>query len=147
MKPLHTDRGDYRGYFLSASLLSTSVLLFLLLYRKLDPVFMEIWGARSGWYMDTYRTCGAKVWRMLYRSTSSWVFLWLPILWLLSTYLIQSALKTSSARVFNKVHIVLIFVLLGIAFLSFFGLMLMPLITSANGATAGLGIAQSPYPW
>lgn len=72
MKQMLTDRGDQRSFFLSAVVLSVSVALLLLLYRSLDPVFMEIWGDRSGWYLDTYRTWGAKVWRLLYRSTSSW---------------------------------------------------------------------------
>jgi len=127
-----TDRGDLRGYFLSAVVLSASVTLLLLLYRSLDPVFMQIWGDRSGWYLDTYRTWGAKVWRLLYRSTSSWLFLWIPVLWLLATFLFQSALKESKACVFNKIHIVLILILSGLAFFSFFGLILMPLLTTTS---------------
>ena len=132
MKQMLTDRGDWRSYFLSAVVLSASVALLLLLYRSLGPVFMEIWGDRSVWYLETYRTWGAKVWRLLYRSTSAWLFLWLPVLWLLATFLFQSALNKSRASVFNRIHIVLILILSGIAFFSFFGLMLMPLLTKTS---------------
>jgi hypothetical protein len=46
---------------------------------------------------------------------SSWVFLWIPILWLLATFLFQFALRRGKARVFNRftsLHLVLA----GIAF-------------------------------
>jgi hypothetical protein len=64
---------------------------------------------------------------MLHRSSSSWFFVWLPILWLLSAYLAESVLKKRGARAFNKVHIVFIVVLSALAFFSFFAVALMPL--------------------
>lgn len=131
-RTIHTDRGDLRSYFMSVAVLTVSISLLLLLYRSLDPVFLNIWGERSAWYIDTYRTWGAKVWRLLYRCTSSWLFLWLPVLWLLATFLFQFALIRSKARVFNRAHIAFILILAGIASFSFFGLILMPLITKIS---------------
>jgi len=52
---------------------------------------------------------------------------WLPILWALSTFLIQFGLKKNNAKLFNEVHVVLILVVSAMAFVSFFGLFLLPL--------------------
>ena len=123
-----SDRGDYRSYFLSVIILCSCIVVFLLFYFAMDPLFTEIWDARSGWYIDRYRTWGAKVWRFLHRSTSSWLFLWIPLLWMLSTFLIQFGLTKDKARVFNKVHLVGVLVLFALAFLSFFGLILLPVM-------------------
>ncbi len=132
MSEMETSRGDYRGYVLSAIIFVVSISLLFSLYHVLDPIFIEIWGDRSGWYLDTYRTWGAKLWRMFNRCSSTWFFLWLPILWLLSTGLMQSALKKRNAKVFNKAHITFILILSGLAFICFFGLILMPLLVWSN---------------
>ena len=128
MKALQkSKRGDHGGYLLSVIVVSASLLLLLLLYRSFDPMLIEWWGARSGSFLDTRRPLGAKVWRMLCRGSSSWVCLWLPILWLLSMYLVQSGLTKRNAKVFNKIHIFFIVTLSGLAFLSFTNLLLRPL--------------------
>lgn len=128
MSEMEAGRGDYRGYVLSAIIFAVSISLLLCLYHVLDPFFIQIWGARSGWYLDTYRTWGAKIWRMFNRCSSTWYFLWLPILWLLSTGLMQSALQKRNAKVFNKVHITFILILSGLALINLFGLILGPLL-------------------
>jgi len=132
MSEMETGRGDYRGYVLSAIIFAVSISLLFSLYHVFDPIFIELWGDRSGCYLDTYRTWGAKIWRMFYRCSSTWFFLWLPILWLLSTGLMQSALKKLNAKVFNKAHITFILILSGLAFICFFGLILMPLGVWSN---------------
>ena len=44
----------------------------------------------------------------------------------------QSALKQKHAKIFNKAHVVFILILSSLAFLSFSGLILMPLLGRSN---------------
>jgi len=121
------ERGDYPSYWRSLVFFGVAICFFLFLYHELDPMLTGLWGARSGEFLEEYRTWGAKLWRLLYRCTSSWTCLWLPILWALSTFLIQFGLKKNDAKLFNEVHVVLILVVSAMAFVSFFGLFLLPL--------------------
>lgn len=123
------DRGDFRSYTVSLILLGVCTLALVLWFLKLDPMLMPIWGARSGWYLDTYRTCAGKIWRLMYRATSSPVSAWLPLLWMLSAFLIQSGLTRDKARLFNKVHGAFILAISVFAFLSTFDLMMLPLLS------------------
>ena len=122
------EKGDSRGYTLSLLILILSISILLLAYDKLNPIFMEIWGAQNGWYLDEYRTWGAKIWRMLFRANYSWIFLLLPCMWGFSTFLLQSVLKRNHAKIFNKCHSGLIVVLSAFALSSFGTLMLRPLL-------------------
>lgn len=122
------EKGDFRGYLKSIVVIALSLSLLLLLYYKLNPIFMDIWGARSGWYLDEYRTWGAKVWRMFYRATYSWMFLLLPVLWMFSAFLTQSVLKKDKARIFNNCHIALIIIISAMVIFAYYGLIMLPLI-------------------
>jgi hypothetical protein len=121
------ERGDHPSYWISVIVIGAVICFFLFLYHKLDPVLVDLWGTRSGGDLDEYRAWGAKIWRLLYRCTSSWTCLWLPILWVFSAFLIQSGLRKDRARVFNKAHTVLIVVVSLIAAVSFIHLFLLPL--------------------
>jgi len=124
-----TDRGDLRGFLWSLVFVAVVIWFLLTLYWGLNQILIELWGSRSGLYLDTYRPWGAKVWRLFYRSSSSWLFLWLPALWLFSTFLIQSVLRTNSAKAFNKIHILFIVAFAALAFFSVFSLLVMTLTT------------------
>lgn len=121
------DRGDSRSYALSLILLCVGTAALVHLFLALDPVLMQIWGARSGWYLEAYRTWGAKIWRLMYRSTSAPVCVLLPLLWMGSAFLIQSGLPRDKAKVFNKLHGGFIIAASSFALLSLFGLLLAPL--------------------
>jgi hypothetical protein len=124
--PAPCERGDYRSYWISLILLGGAIWFLLFLYHQLDPILMEFWGARSGPYLDEYRTGGAKIWRLLYRCSSSWTCLWLPILWAFSIFLIQSGLNKRHARAFNEAHTVLVILLSSVAVFGLFHLFLAP---------------------
>ena len=122
-------RGDTKSYTKSMLLFSGLIIGFIILFYIYDPFFIIIWGKRSGWYLDKYRTLGAKIWRMFYRTTSHWqLAIWLPILWGFAVYCFQRGLKKEKAMIFNETHSIVIFILAGFSFFSFFGLMSGPLI-------------------
>ena len=56
-------RGDSRSFLLSLVVVSAAVSVLLFLYQVLDPMLIDVWDVRSGWYLEKYRTWGAKVWK------------------------------------------------------------------------------------
>ncbi len=97
----------FKSYLVSLVVFCLSVIFMIKIYIGIDPVLMEMWGSRYATYITEYRTLAGMVWRMLYRCTSSWLFILLPIMWALATYLMQSGLKKEIAKKFNIVHIIL----------------------------------------
>jgi len=123
-----SERGDWRSYLAAVGLLWACVLGLVLLYQALDPVLMEAWGARSGPHIDQHWLWGARLWRLMHRSTSApATVLWIPLLWTLAGFLVQCRVARPWARALNRAHLVVVLVLGLLALLSFFGLMLMPM--------------------
>jgi hypothetical protein len=123
------ERGDTKSFMISMLLFSGLVTGSLLLFFFLDPFFCEIWEERSGWYLDEYRTGGAKIWRMLYRTTSHWqLTVWLPILWGVSAYCVQRGFEQEKSKIINRTHSLVLLIVAGLAFFAFTGLIFMPLI-------------------
>jgi heme/copper-type cytochrome/quinol oxidase subunit 2 len=120
-------RGDFGSYLVLLVIFSLSIILLLGMYFALDPVWMKQWGSRYHWYLLEYRPLAAKLWRMLYRLTSSLVFIVLPIMWMLAIYLVQSGMKRENAKRFNLVHIALNLILFLMVGISLFSLTYAPL--------------------
>ena len=54
--PSPRERGDYRSYWISLIIVGGAICFLLFLYHQMDPILMGLWGARSGPYLDEYRT-------------------------------------------------------------------------------------------
>jgi succinate dehydrogenase/fumarate reductase cytochrome b subunit len=123
-----TQRGAFKSYLVSLVVYCLSVILLIRIYIGMDPILMDMWGSRYASYIVEYRNLAGKIWRMLYRCTSSWLFILLPIMWALATYLIQSGLKKEVANKFNIIHTILNIVIFSILFVLMMTLMFRPLI-------------------
>jgi hypothetical protein len=123
------NNGDLKSYLMSLLIMSLAIIVLVKAYFVFDPFFMEIWGSRSTWYANVYRAPGALVWKALHFITSSWIYVIIPIAWMLSAFKIQSNMAKEKAKKFNKRHASVIFIVSFIVLLAFMHLILGPIRT------------------
>jgi len=98
----------HRGHLLSyagfAVALGGPLVFLVCVYPHMDALYLQIWEAREGWYLGTYRPWGGRVWRVLDTIASSRLFACIPLGWLLGAFAVQDRLQSCSARNFNGIH-------------------------------------------